>query len=252
MYGEHIYADAFLPPWTPQGRVPNPDPGARLLSNLPDVQMPPTTEVYGYHEFSTDNRNTALNGAPWNGGSARQWSYVQIDLCSQNPEVKKAHGVGESHGFRYVWKDKKLTEVEDKQTASDEGMTETIRKVGDLTIVDIKAATAIPFVAASPTIDYTYEIWLRLKGSKVSYHIEGGLDGFPGYSVFIGDTLVCFHTPKKLEGQNPLSPFNAGQSLASLFPPLDFTAQEICNYATGETNGNGEISLDGAYSPAAS
>jgi len=131
-------------------------------------------------------------------------------------------------------------------------MKETIQKVGDVVKVKLEGSAVIPFVSAAPAIDYSYEIWLRLKDNKVSYHIEGGLDGFPAYSVFIGDTLTCFHTPKKSEGQSPLSPFNAGQTLASLLPPLDFSAMEICNYAPEEINGNGEILLDRAYSAAGS
>ena len=76
------------------------------------------------------------------------------------------------------------------------------------------------------------------EGDKVVYRISGEHDGFPAYEIFIGSVNVYFHTPKIENGQSPLSPFNAGQSFASLLPPAEFKVSK-----------NGEIVHTDAYSP---
>lgn len=228
-----IYADAFLPPWTPKGRVPNPNPLHDIDNPFSDRIRPYDKMKFDYHEFSTDNRNT-----PIKGGSARQWSYVELDICAKQPLIKKTHGIGESHGFRYEWQNGKLVEVEDRKTASDSGMSERIIKNGHDVIVHIKGAASLPHVKPSPDIDYEYKITLHQDGNYVLYHIEGAHDGFPAYQIYIGSTLVHFHTPKVAEGQNPLSPFNKGQSITSLFPPMEFDVEKT-----------GKISKEEAYAP---
>jgi hypothetical protein len=228
-----VYTSAFLPPWTPNGRVPNPFP-MNVLVGPSGTLLPPQSQRYDYHEFSTDNRNKPMKGA-----SARQWSYVVVDLCNDNPFVDKRHGVGISHGFRYVWQNGRVVEVEDTKTASDKGMSESVSKSGNSVVLHIKGATAIPFVQLSPTIDYDYTIVLWKDGDNVVYRISGDHDGFPAYEIFIGTENVYFFTPKVAEGQNPLSPFNKGQSILSLFPPSEFSVSK-----------NGEIPQNQAYDAA--
>ena len=67
---------------------------------------------YDYHEFSTDVRNY-----PDKNKSARQWSYVVVDLCATEPLVKKMHGIGLSHGYRLAYDKTKDTLVEIEEVA---------------------------------------------------------------------------------------------------------------------------------------
>jgi hypothetical protein len=95
-----IWVSAFLPPWTDKGRIPNPAP----INNYVDENIPLEHQYRDYHEFSTDKRNT-----PQKDGSARLWSYIVVDICNGiQPLVKKLHGIGESHGYRYTYKDNGL------------------------------------------------------------------------------------------------------------------------------------------------
>ena len=220
-----------------EGKIPNPGPINDITTDDLGNPLPIEDRYYDYREFGTDNRN-----APMKGGSARQWSYAEVDICNeQTPLVDKKHGIGESHSYRLVT-DKntgKLVEVEEKKTASGGGMSETVSRSGDNVVVNLKGATSIPFVKGSPDIDYDYTIVLwKEEGDKVVYRVSGEHDGFPAYEIFIGSVNVYFHTPKINEGQNPLSPFNAGQSLASLLPPAEFKVSK-----------NGEIAQAEAYAP---
>jgi hypothetical protein len=237
-----IYASAFLPPWTAKGRIPNPAPLNNVLIDKLGNPLPPDRAYYDYHEFGTDNRNS-----PQKGASARQWSYAVVDLCSDDKvAVKTRHGVGESHGYRFAYNREtgRLIEVEEKKTASDQDMTETITKTYDkIATVRFTAETAIPFIRAprAPAIDYDFTIQL-LKDEitdNIIYSIKGAHDGFPAYEIFIGTDNVYFHTAKVEQNQSPLSPFNKGQTLFSLYPPMEFSVSK-----------NGQIPENNAYDEA--
>lgn len=232
-----VWAAAFLPPWTSKGRIPNPAP-IHLFSTDPESTepLPEGSQIYDYHEFSTDSRNI-----PTKGGSARQWTYVVVDLCSDHTEVLKIHGVGESHGFKLEWNDanQRFEEVMYKARADASGMTETVSALQQGHVkIHMKASTAIPFIRAiphmktgpqvAPAIDYEYTITLSKIGNKVKADITGTHDGFPGYEIYIGKMLVYYHTPKVEKNQNPLDPFNSGQTALSLMSlPWPFSAGEF-------------------------
>jgi Protein of unknown function (DUF3238) len=189
-------------------------------------------------------RSRRYHYLPQKGASARQWSYAVVDLCSDDKvAVKTSHGVGESHGYRFAYYEKTggLIEVEEKKTASDQGMTETITKTGDKSAtVRFTGATAIPFIVA-PAIDYDFTIQLSKDENtgNIIYTIQGAHDGFPAYEIFIGTDNVYFHTSKVEQNQSPLSPFNKGQTLFSLLPPMEFPVSK-----------NGQIPENNAYDEA--
>ncbi len=128
-----IWVSALLPPWTDKGRVPNPAP----------ILTSPEIGYIDYHEFGTDKRNV-----PEKGGSARQWSYIMVDLCNPDqPVVKELHGIGVSEGFRMqLQQDGKLSEAEDLARAGAQKMKEEAIKTGDNQIkVTLVGATPYSF-----------------------------------------------------------------------------------------------------------
>ena len=98
------------------------------------------------------------------------------------------------------------------------------------------------FIKPAPNIDYKFSIALSMvPNANVVWLLRGAHDGFPAYEVFIGGQSVYFHTPKESEGQSSINPFNSGQTLASLFPPMEFD---------DEVSRNGLIPLNKAYNKA--
>ena len=199
----------FLPPYNERGRITTPSIGI----------MP------GLAELDTDKRNT-----PEKGGSARLWSYVVLDLCKddfENRVIKKMHGIGESIGYM----ESELGEL--KARASAEDMEEEITNLNEFgrskTMVEIIGSAALPLIKNAPNIDYDLEFEFTMdssKGHDIAWSLEGDHDGFPAYEVFIGKSNVYFHTPKEEEGQSPINPFNSGQTLASLLPPMEFDVEK--------------------------
>lgn len=234
-----ILVDAFLPGWTSKGRLPNPVQYDILMDDMTGKPLPLDKQVFDYHEFATDNRNTPLKG-----GSARLSSYVVVDLCSGNPLVEKQHKISPTRDYRMEYKGGKFVEVEDVGIANDKGMHEKVTKNGDKVLVQIDGAASNPFLATAPDIDYHVAILLWKEGNIINYTVSGNHDGFPGYEVFIGNKLVHFWTPKVEEGQNPLSPFNRGQSIFSLFGSGDIDV-EVPHHP-----GHGELPVDDAYDEA--
>jgi hypothetical protein len=227
-----IWVSAFLPPWGSKGRMPNPMP-LHSYGSLQGVALDPEVWVFDYHEFSTDNRNVVEKG-----GSARLWSYVVVDLCNKDdPEVKKLHGIGETYGYRMEWNTQKqgLEEVVDKARASAGGMKESVVRQDDKVIVQIVGAAPNPLIRLggpngitfAPNIAYDFLFTISLNGDKINVIIAGSHNGFPAYEAFVGQSAIYLHTPKKSEDQNPLSPFNKGQSALSLFPPSEIPVKLI-------------------------
>lgn len=235
-----IYVDSFLPPWTDKGRIPNPAPLHVISDPETHKPLPPELQTRDYHEFSTDNRNT-----PSKGGSSREWSYVVVDMCSPDKYlVKKLHGIGESHGYRQVWKDGTWVEAEDKARAGSAGMKEDITKSGDKIVVRIDAASPLPLVhikgvSVAPDIDYHYTITLSKDENNIIADITGQHDGFPAFQIYIGKVLADFHTPKKTQGQSPFSPFNEGQTLLSLFGSGDIDVTKSISIKKSEAYDKG-------------
>jgi K319-like protein len=238
-----IWASAFLPPWTPNGRVPNPAPMNFIIDPETHRPYPHQSQLFDFHAFSTDMRNF-----PQKGGSARQWNYVVIDLCSSHkPAEKQLHGVGQSHGFKMEWQPpdyNKLVEVEYTARASAGGMQEgPFYSCGDGCVqLYIKGATPIPFIKLAPDIDYSYSIHLQKEKDTLDYYIRGTNDGFPAYELFIGSHPVHFVTPKKVEGQNPLNPLGPGRTLIRLFPFFPSIQVEI-----PPDGGDGQMPMSEAY-----
>ena len=229
-----LWISAFLPPYDEKGRL-----------HVPPAP-PPFSSDY-YQVIVTDDRNT-----PVKGGSARLWSYLVVDLCTQsgNQVITKIHGIGVSHGWMHSYsglegdEDPVIDEspagpvVEEIARASAEDMYEDVNSKHDYgdgsVFVTVVGDASIPLIPHAPAINYEFQIKLipqfssfnsQEKGpstmSSVLYDVTGSHDGFPAYEVFIGKSNVYFHTPKESEGQSAVNPFNSGQTLSSLFPPME-------------------------------
>ena len=212
-----IWISAFLPPYSNDGRIPNPVP-------FPTGNTSGTFDFL-YHSFGTDNRNE-----PKKMDSARIWNYFIIDLCEYSDFVKfHKSGIGQSHGYKNEIRDGKHIEAEYTARADKSGLDYGFKVLSNGTYsIHVKSEVSNPLMKFAPDIDYELTINLDyIKNTNlINYSLYGSHDGFPAYEVFIGNTNIYFHTPKIQEGQHPLDPFNRGQTIASLFPPMEFNVTE--------------------------
>jgi len=217
-----VYMDAFIP----YAKVKTPDPTA-VHSYYP---------YRPYHAYGGDNHME-----PIKKGSARIWYTVEVDLCKpENPLIDKKHGVGLSKAYYYT-KDKygRITgEAFDSKYGDTSSLKEQISVIqGQIPKVNvhITASAPIPFGLMPPTVDLDINIQLNRIGSNVVYAISGTHDGFPDYSIFIGDKNVYFHDVVKA-GTSPLI------SLPSLYIN-QWNVRENCGSCIDT------VPLDKAYSP---
>ena len=206
-----VWISAFLPPYSTDGRIPNPIPAGNNSE----------TFDFLYHSFGTDNRNE-----PKKLDSVRIWNYFIIDLCEYSDFVKfHKSGIGQSHGYKNEIRDGKHIEAEYIARADQSGIGYGFKVLANGTYsFNVKSEVSNPLMKFAPDIDYEFTINLNYIENKnlINYSLYGLHDGFPAYEIFIGDTNVYFHTPKIQEGQHPLDPFNRGQTIMSLYPPMEF------------------------------
>ena len=74
-------------------------------------------------------------------------------------------------------------------------------------------------------IDIQYQIDLERAMDMVKYSIKGTHDGFPSYSIFIGDKLAYFHDALVWR-----------TSLFNLLPPMERDTRDNCGSCRGNIN----------------
>lgn len=178
-----LYFDAFIP----QDKIENP----QAIISSSDF-------------FKGDNRGFEY------GGSYRIRQTYLIDLLAENPKpIALSQDVGPTTGLD------SNGNVVARGQAGNEGLSVEVSREGEKVESEVVATATNPLVPFAPALDYEYDLSLELAQENLLWTLTGDHDGFPAYSVYIGETLVYSHDPIK-EGQSPLS----------LFPPKEFEVDE--------------------------
>ena len=184
----------------PAGEIPPISGGSRCLVDLwISAFLPPQMKKEDYMflpllplsaatiiKLGPDDRNT-----PVKGGSARLWSYLVVDLCTQsgNQVITKIHGIGVSHGWMHSYsglegdEDPVIDEspagpvVEEIARASAEDMYEDVNSKHDYgdgsVFVTVVGDASIPLIPHAPAINYEFQIKLIPQFSSFNSQEKG-------------------------------------------------------------------------------
>jgi len=176
-----IWCDAFIP-----------------TKRVDDITYSDVLPSHGkYHAWKGNDR-----GFKKNAKSNKIFSYFTLNLDSQTPLVKEKHDTGETIGYYYAYKKIGMKSYKKYETydSAKVNFTEyelTAFKFSETIFVTIDAAAPNPLVALAPDIDFHYSMVLeKLPNNKIRYYVKGHHDGFPAYTIFIGDKMVYSFDPR--------------------------------------------------------
>jgi hypothetical protein len=109
------------------------------------------------------------------------------------------------------------------------GMHEEVVKDDRGVIIIAKANVPNP-LQPGPAIDYRFVVKLTWRSDEIAYDLTGTHDGFPAYSVFIGNRLVYGYDPTD-RGASPWALWGSGDHPASARGCLDssFKPRSMCS-----------------------
>ena len=178
-----FYFDAFIP----QATIGNPQ---GIISSI-DL-------------FEGDNRGFEYRG------SYRARQTFSVDLLAEDPQlIALDQDTGETIGL-----DSDGNEVA-RDKANTNGFDVDVDREGESIKIEADVRVGNPLVSLSPNIDYDYELSVSVSDKQLNWELTGDHDGFPAYSVYIGEELIYGHDP-----------IAENQTAFSLFPPAEFSVNE--------------------------
>src|SRR3989344_5034063 len=170
------------------------------------------------YAFDGDVRTTAQKFGP-----ARIWSWVILDLCGVDPILYHLRGAGRTVGYYKTIRLQPvapfisvpaIVEVQKSGFADVSGVTASATKTSQACAIElaVSGSASDPLVSWAPALDYSYRISLScdFANKAVNYTIGGQHDGFPNYTIFIGETPV-YHHDAIAKGQSAYSLFGSGE-----------------------------------------
>ena len=191
-----VYFDAFIP----YERVFNP----LFVRATPIEAIFPLTPS-SYYEFAGDNRGFELNG------SYRIRQVFTIDPFAEKPLLVDQNQAGVTTGYPVF--DFLFDPV--SKPASNEDMTREISVDGNQVDVAVTASVGNPLLFPAflrPDADYGYNLALNLENDNLKYELQGSHDGFPAYSVYIGEQQIYGYNPAT-RGGDPFDLFGPGKEV---------------------------------------
>lgn len=138
--------------------------------------------VSGYIGFYGDARGFEKGG----GARLAQWLVLQIHPNGTFKILANRKSVGTTVGIR-----KDMSTVTAKESAS--GLEATVRQSGTKIAIEIRGTGTMPLLTRSPAIEYQYVLELQAVRNGIACSRKGRHDGFPNYSVWLGNRRIYGH-----------------------------------------------------------